>query len=200
MSIDQVIEIGNINYETSIFAWRYWICWIIVLVLILGEVGVWIGEHNEEKLFSNKLKNFGLAVVVIIFLYFVNEFSDYTERNKLIDEWKYNVAMPYISQLNEYKKDIIYIKIDPELSHSTSGSFLYTYSNEIHRTPLVVSFKNDGITTITNWFETSMELTDGQTPYITYKWLDVDLGNGINKGMYDIKIHLPDSYKFTEIK
>ena len=45
-----------------------------------------------------------------------------------------------------------------------------------------------------------MELTEEEKPYVEYQNVSKSLGNGVDKGMYNVKVHLPESYEFTDIK
>jgi hypothetical protein len=115
-------------------------------------------------------------------------------------EWRI-VANQYISSLPQEKREVVYIKIDPELGNNIRMWSSDASSAEIKRTPITASFKDgDHIVTETQWFETTMELTDEEKPYIEYQRLINNLGYGINAGIYNAKIHLPKSYSFTEIK
>jgi hypothetical protein len=131
--------------------------------------------------------------------YLVNQ--DMEEESSLVTKWKQEVAMSFIQSLPTEKHEVVFIKIEPQLSHNVQSSLLrYTYSVPVKLTPLTISFKGNGIETYTDWYEAHMELTKEQQPYVTYKKLDRDLGNGIQAGMFDVKVYLPESYKFTDIK
>lgn len=200
MTIEQVIELGNIDYDTSIFAMRYWIWWTIITILVIIEIVLLYISFQEEELVEGTGLFFFAPLGLLGLLLLVNLASDINKENELIEQWKKEIALPYISTLPIEKSEVVYIKIDPELSHKVSGGLFYTYSTEIQRTPLTVSFKGNGVETITNWYETHMELTDSQTPQIEYKRLTNDLGNDMNAGLYDVKVYLPNSYMFTDIK
>lgn len=195
MTVEKVIELGNIEYNTPVFSMDYWVWWLIIALLVGLQIVFWM--FTSEETGGSLL---GIGFLVFLLLLAVNTFDDDYQKSLLIEDWKKEVALPYISTLHEYNKEIVYLKIDPELSYSVSSYPIYTYSKEIQRTPLTVSFKDKGIVTVTNWFETRMELTNDTKPYVTYKQLDVNLGHDINKGMYDVKVYLPESYKFTDIK
>ncbi|ALS22101.1 hypothetical protein [Paenibacillus naphthalenovorans] len=199
MTIDQVIELGKINYDSSVFSLDYWIWWVIIILLLIIELSIWLFDSfldNEEV----KGKCILLSVIVFMCLLGWNGLADMNKEEELIEKWKSEVAYPYISKLPEEKREVVYIKIDPELSHKKTGGWLYTYSTEVQRTPLTISFKGNGVETYTNWYETHMELSHEQRPYVTFKRLERDLGHNVNKGLYDVKVYLPDSYQFIEIK
>jgi hypothetical protein len=200
MTIDQVIELGRIDYGTTIFAWRYWIYWTLILIFLTIEIFIWKWSFSNYEVKENRGGGLLACAIIFLLLVIVNSIHDSNKEDKLIDKWKEEIAYPFIAQLPEDKKEIIYIKIDPELSHSVQGGFFYTYSNEVQRTPLTVSFKANGVETHTDWYETHMELTNEQQPHIIFKRLEKNLGHGISKGLYDTRVYLPDTYKFTDIK
>lgn len=197
MTVNEVIELGKIasDVDFQIFSPIAWWWYLIVLGLLIGVIiGIWA---NDDKMTSNMLGSFCVAVVITMFhLFIIND----TKKEESIERWKSEVALPYITNLEIKKSEVLYLKIDPELSHSVNGSLFYTYSTPIQLTPLAISFKDNGVPTITQWVETRMELTDEELPYIEYQKLEQDLGHGINAGYYNIKLYLPESYKFTDIK
>lgn len=192
MNLQQVIEAGRINVDTSIFSESIW-WWIVIGGLLLLSMLFYKWEVDGTGFI-------GLAVIVFILLCIVNEGNDEEKKQQLIEQWKQQYAYPYINSLPTQKKEIVYIKIDPELGYDVQSNEWYTYSVPVKLTPLTISFKGNGIETYTNWYESHMELTKEQKPYAEYKKLDVDLGNGVNAGMYNTKVYLPESYSFTDIK
>jgi hypothetical protein len=196
MDINQVIELGqqaaNIDYKIFVFPWWWYLVSVILLLLLIAQIAL---MDEESFIFS-----------IIFMLWFLGSmayvaFINAEIETKQINKWKTEVAYPYINSLPIEKKEIVFIKIDPELSHDTKGSLFYTYSTPIQLTPLVISYIDDGgVVTITRWTETKMELTDKEKPYIEFQELKKDLGNGVDKGLYNVKVYLPRSYKFTDIK
>lgn len=112
--------------------------------------------------------------------------------------WEEKIVAPYIEALPTEKREAVYIKIDSELTNKIQHR--YTSDKTIERTPLTVTFKENGLTTQTNWMEAHMELADEETPYVTYQYVPKKLGKGISKGYYNLKVYLPKNYKFTDIK
>lgn len=123
-----------------------------------------------------------------------------TKEEKQVAKWKEEAVVPYIESLPVEKREVVYIKIDPELSEKISGGYHYTTSKTIERTALSISFKENGLTTLTNFYEANMDLTDEEKPYVTYQYVPKKLGKGVGKGFYNVKVHLPVNYKFTDIK
>lgn len=116
------------------------------------------------------------------------------------EKWEKEYVAPFIDELPLQKSEVVFIKIEADLELPEN---VYA-SNEdrlaVKKTPLTVSFKGNGVETYTDWVETHMELTDEEKPFIEYKRLEQDLGNGVDAGIYNKKIYLPESYTFTDIK
>lgn len=208
MTIQEVIKAGK-DIQTPDFPWysEFTLNNVLILLAIVAlaiAFIIWgIAKDGKFRIGIGKtLLIFSAAIIVFEILASLSAQLDY--REKAIDKWKMEVAKPYIESLPVAKNEIIFIKIDPELSTNVHGSTFfgngYTYSTTIERTPLVVSYKDNGIVTKTDWFETRMELTSEQKPFINYQVLKQDLGHGIKAGTYNTHVFLPQSYSFTDIK
>ncbi|WP_025909292.1 hypothetical protein [Priestia flexa] len=208
MNAEQVIKLGQdiVKPELGLFSQFPWYIWLLVLAMSILGCCLFIGGMER---FYVTVATIGFLMMPISFfgLLFMMDQSN-IEENRLyeqaIKDWKDEYAAPYIESLPKQKSDIVYIKIDPELSHEVKGSYSwgtgYTYSKEVEMTPLTISFKGNGLETETNWYSTNMNLTEESKPYIEYNYLEQDLGHGVNKGRYNKEIYLPDSYEFTDIK
>jgi hypothetical protein len=204
MSIDQIIKMGekiiapdlmsNINTNLGLMLIFLLFCVIMSALgcLMFGATGA-MGGFLLGILIS--LIVFGSGIVG------KHNYDDALEKYlEDVEEWSV-IANLYVSSLPKEKKEVVYIKIDPELGDNVSLWSSNIDSSEIKRTPITASFiDGDQIVTETQWFETTMELTDEEKPYIEYQALTKDLGHGINAGIYNAKIHLPRSYRFGEIK
>ena len=195
---DRVVEAGKID----MFSWSldvFTMTWLIALLFLVVSIVV-MSYFNSVNTFVDVLHFVSLSFcVVFLFVYpmFVN-----TERvNQAIEEWKVNDVDPLFEKLPLQKSEIVYVKIDPEISNELRGGLYWHATNTEKLTPLVVSFKTkDGVETLTNWVTTTMELTDEEKPYIEYKRLHKHLGNDIKSGIYEARIYLPKDYTFTDIK
>lgn len=208
MSIDQVVKLGEEITKPDLgwfsqFSWP--ISLLIVGTIIVGIFLIVWGE-NIYSIFVPILGVISIAIGVIVFIAAIA--ISYTEEEEIyqaeIDKWKEEVAYPFINSLETEKKRVVHIEIDAELSHEVSGQSVwgngYTRSVAVEKTPLTVSFQDKGIITRTNWFETTMELTKEVEPFVEFQRLTKDLGHGINADFYNLKVFLPETYKFTEIK
>ncbi|ADO59419.1 hypothetical protein [Paenibacillus polymyxa] len=219
MTIDKVIEAGKSIVkpdlpwysEFGVVSWSIIICSAVLGILFC----IWSCK-TEKKVSdcfciedSNWRENWSilficLSIVTIVFNILSSASKETDIYDAKVESWRQTVAKPFIESLPKEKKEIVYIKIDPELSEKVEGfSFWgtgYTTSSEVARTPLVISYKDQGIRTKTNWYETYMELTNDKKPYIEYQRVTKDLGHDIKAGDYNTKIYLPESYEFQEIK
>jgi hypothetical protein len=208
MTIKEVIESGK-NIKEIELAWysQFTLTGILVISFLVSLAILFLiwGKGNFDSL-RVRISFFLITLSVGIFIIhlFGVEVKEQISYDGAIEKWKIEVAKPFIESLPKEKKEIVYIKIDPELSPSTYGTSLfgtgYTYSTTVERTPLVVSYKDNGIVTRTNWFEASMNLTSNEKPYIGYQILERDLGHGVKAGTYNTQIFLPETYTFTDIK
>ncbi|WP_442637861.1 hypothetical protein [Rossellomorea marisflavi] len=193
MTQEEVIRLGQKALEVDGSVWVKvglvgMVIGVIIFIIAIGTVSPTGG---------------GLAMIFGILGFFAfigGSFSDSNIKDNQVAKWNKEVATPYIESLPVEKRNVVYIKIDPELTSETEGSFYYTTSKTVERTPLTFSFKENGLTTLTNWYETHMELTDEEKPYVTYQYVPKKLGEGVEKGFYNVKLYLPENYEFTDIK
>jgi hypothetical protein len=209
MTIDKVIELGRQIQKPDMpwhsqFTFSIWV-WIISAIMVGLALIIWSFAVVDSG-FRAELGMFIIGISIIFYL-IIGVTSDYKAEKiyeSEISNWQETIAKPYIESLPKEKKVVVYIKIEPELSHAVQANYYwgtgYTRSTEITKTPLVVSYKDKGIVTLTNWYETYMELTNEVKPYIEFQRLEKDLGHGVNAGNYNQKIYLPESYEFMEIK
>lgn len=194
MTIDQVIELGknaDVIKDVHWFSAPWWV-WIVCFGLIVWIVLLFACDHAISP---------GILMCIAIVMFIAN--TDVTVDDQ-ISKWEKKVAAPYVNNLPVEKKEIVFIKIDPEMTAKTKGSLLYGSgyidSRVVEKTPITVSFKDNGVVTRTDWYQTKMELTKNEKPYIEFQRLDKNLGHSFKKGLYNVRVHLPESYEFTDIK
>jgi hypothetical protein len=208
VTAEQIIKLGQeiTKPELGWFSQFPWWAWLIVFGFF--ALGFFLSYWGESELEIGKMiLGFFMipfsCIAIIVMIDQSNKAEDEIYK-KDINEWKHEYVKPYIESLPKDKSEIVYIKIDPELSHKTEGYYSwgtgYTYSKAIKLTPLTISFKGNGLETETNWYSTQMKLTNEEKPYLEYNYLDEDLGHGVDKGRYNKEIYLPESYEFTDIK
>lgn len=194
MTIDQVIDLGkNAEYIQDIdwFSNPWWVWIVCPILIILIVIQISEGDGMSPVLMI-------VAVVMILVL------TTKVDVDDQISRWEKKVAAPYVNSLPVERKEIVFIKIDPEMTTKTNGSLLfgggYIDSRVVEKTPITVSFKDNGVVTRTDWYQTKMELTESEKPYIEFQRLDRNLGHSFKKGLYNVRVHLPESYEFTDIK
>lgn len=197
MTKEQVINLGKKALEVDIH-----------VLGIMGMTMIFLGFVILFRLLITKREDlvfhflFSSAVIGFVgfILLMVGNYQESQQKEEQVNKWKKEVATPYVESLPVEKREVVFIKIEPELTAKTKGYYYYTRSKLVERTPLTVSFKENGLTTLTNWYETHMELTNEKKPYVTYQYVDSKLGKGFKAGFYNVKIYLPKDYKFTDIK
>ncbi|MFF2531436.1 hypothetical protein ACFVS2_21250 [Brevibacillus sp. NPDC058079] len=113
-----------------------------------------------------------------------------------INEWRQTVAKPYIESLPIERTAITFFNVNPNLidkrNRGTIGETRYTRESKEIRTPLVVIYADEGkLETITYWIETAMELPKNEG-YIEFQTVPKDLGHGVNAGIYNARVYLPN--------
>lgn len=118
-----------------------------------------------------------------------------------ITYWKQNVAIPYIESLPIQRRSILSVKLGRPTAQEEKKDIRYTEKTSVGReAPLTIAFEKDGLTTLTGVYKTDMTLRDVDQPYVTYQYVSKKLGEDFGKGFYDVEVHLPKNYKFTDIK
>ncbi|ALS09900.1 hypothetical protein ABE82_26130 (plasmid) [Paenibacillus peoriae] len=203
MDINKVIQQGDIpKLFNGWFTLPTFIIFIVIFVLIVITFLFLIitGVCDSDEISLPTV----MVVLVLLCAGLITHDNQKDEYNNKISEWRSTYAKPYIESLPKEKKEIVFIKIDPELGAQVSINKFwlsgYTKVSSEERTPVTVSFKDNGIKTRTDWYETHMELTKEEKPFIEFQRLTKNLGNKVNAGLYNVKIYIPESYKFNDIK
>ncbi|WP_442637921.1 hypothetical protein [Rossellomorea marisflavi] len=191
-----MIELGKQTAEFELNGWMILAISGIVLFVLITVGTLYLNsrhliEYKHLIYFVVLLSLFSVAIV-----WGLNKSDEYELKKE--KDWKDEIVSPYIESLPVEKREAVYIKIESELT--SKGRYRYTSDKTIERTPLTVTFKENGLTTKTNWMEAHMELADEDTPYVTYQYVPEKLGKGVSKGYYNLKVYLPKNYKFTDIK
>lgn len=216
MNIDEVIRLGEEAAKTESFVFRdlpveiqylyYALGAISIVALIIGKFLKTNRDGNQSDRYERIIHIaigapliIGFAVTGINVLELNHKESKKQERN--IEKWKDEVAYPFIESIPAEKKELIFVKIDPEITTENVGRPKKKYTKEIQETPLSISYKDDGeVVTVTDWMSTKMHLTTDKKPYVGFQVLEKDLGHGIDAGVYNFEVYLPDDYSFTDIK
>lgn len=194
VTVDQIIELGRnaeVVRDIHWFSAPWWV-WVVCTGLIVWVILLFAWDHVLSP---------GLLICIAIVTFATH--TDMTVDDQ-ISKWEKKVAAPYVNSLPVERKEVVFIKIDPEMTAKTQGRLLYGSgyidSRVVEKTPITVSFKDNGVVTRTDWYQTKMELTKNEKPYIEFQRLDTNLGHSFKKGLYNVRVHLPESYEFTDIK
>ncbi len=243
----QIFNVPNSTYE-PVFTWLFLLV-LVGVVALLVLLQIWRHHLNNKKdrrpLPWNEIRKFawaGLLIagcissVVSIVLSFIRlDAYDTARRQEVaqaqaqIEQWRSEVALPFLKTLPLHKQPLIYLKIDPEIETTVSGDFSFgtgTIESESQLlTPMVMSYKDNGkIVTHTERLPSEMDLAATDQPYVSYRTLPQPLGvvdidqrrkklcyglfcsvNSRTTAEYearnfDYTVHLPSNYTFTEIK
>lgn len=182
---------GNI----PIWGWIMIMLATVVLFFIVRDFIYW-GEYFAATVLTSIYLAICFVVVAVLFTK--------EEPNPEYDKWLSD-AHQAIEELPVESYEIVYIKIDPEMSSDIGGVF-FLGSGSIHTkieraTPVTVAYKDgDEVFVETFWANTNMKLSEDDTPYLAFHNLPKSLGHGIEKGWYNPVVHLPRNYEFKEIK
>jgi hypothetical protein len=210
MTLESVIEAGKHVVRPDL-PWYSEFTWGISLtVLFLFVIGVLLIIWSIADDGMGGRISFGIILIIIGLIGFggtilMSNFKEGDIYDARVKAWKSDYARPFIESLPKEKREIVYIKVDPELAEKTAGEYLwgngYTHSTEVKKIAFTVMYK-DGthFQQKTNWYDASGELTKEEKPYIEFQRLPKNLGHGIKAGDYNSKVHLPDNYQFTDIK
>jgi hypothetical protein len=203
MTSQEVIKLGQQIVKPEIN--NGWLMPVIGISLLILSGIVWSKASSIKFILTRVIAYFMIILITVTSICYIAYTLDsgLREADKKYEaellEWKTAVALPFIESLPLEKKEIVYIKIDPELS--VTQPHYKVSPTEIQRTALTLSYKDNGkLVTRTDWYETNMTLTSEEEPYIEYRALNKYLGHGIKASLYGTKVYLPESYKFTDIK
>lgn len=170
---------------------------LVIIGIIIYQIVVDYAEFYE--VFNTILIGFlvwviGLLVCVILTVIEVD--------SPKVKDWTKNYAEKYIKGLPDERHEIVYLKITTE-EQSDKGSE-DSHNVKTTDTKYVVTYK-DGKELKTKVIKAKANMSLGSTekPYIKYKHLKENLGEGndmYEKGYYNVKIYLPEDYKFDTIK
>lgn len=121
-------------------------------------------------------------------------------RRDLIAHWRAEVAYPYISTLPEQWHKVVFFKIDPApVSLLSYGDLYPNDANKRNLTPATLSYMaGDQLITLSGWLD--VRVSPGiEAPCISMKRLSHSLGHGVNPGVYEPVVHLPEGFPLMEI-
>lgn len=204
--MDQIKELQMRAEEVSSIKLSLWgnipiWAWIVVVAIILILIA-----HIKSEMKHGFILEAVLASIFWLFATFVVLVILFTRvlDNPEYGEWLSD-SHDFLEGVPTERYEVLYIKIDPEMSSKTSGVFFLGVGDirtKIERaTPVTVAYKDkDEVAMKTFWSSTNMQLGEDESPYLTFQDLPEDLGHGIEAGWYNPVIHLPSNYQFTDIK
>ncbi|MCK6207134.1 hypothetical protein KZX50_16980 [Bacillus infantis] len=118
--------------------------------------------------------------------------------NEQVTEWREGPAREFVDRLPVSQKEINLFDIDDleTLNKYTRNWWQINYSNYDDEFLTLVEYSldddNDGDKPKEGWFEVVRDLESDEEPYVEYQELKESLGHGVNKGMYNMVIHVPE--------
>lgn len=199
MDYETVVKIGEKvgNHEMNFFSSFAWWQWVIYILIFLTVIIVSL-EFDLDWLLV-------LTIIVMVFCLpihnYVNKSIDVFNKNdKEISAYKKDYGNKYIDELPLTNAEIIYMKIDNEAEVSGSMILGSGTTKSDFLTTLTISYKlNNKAITETFKIAPDLDLSSEEKPYITYQELNKKLPH-YELGKYNLEIHLPESYVFTDIK
>jgi hypothetical protein len=116
--------------------------------------------------------------------------------NEQVTEWREGPAREFVDALPVSQKEINIFDIDDleTLNKYTRNWWQINYSNYDDEFLTLVEYSlddTDGDKPLEGWFEVARDLESDEEPYVEYQELTESLGHGVNKGMYNMVIHVP---------
>lgn len=200
MKIEEVIELGKkintsqyINPDPSI--WAYIAC-IIAVGLALLALRILMSDDAP----------LAILAMLLALICLIGGMTDFfiigDSQNKEVDKWKTKVVTPFVESLPVEKREVVYIKMESKQTSQNEKIDKITYTSPSNTTLVTISYKelNKEIKSITSEVNLVLDLEDKDKPYVKYRQVKKDLGHGMDAGIYNMEVHLPENYKFTEIK
>lgn len=198
----------NVPYDWSMGGFT--ICgYVFGIILLIIGLGYFFSQSFRDW---DDFKATFPGLFVLLLVFFCHASSTAMEQQDKIDaniaKWKQEYAIPYINTLPTEKREVVFVKIEANSSQEIKDNGLYLRSEEVHRTPLTISYKDQGeIITRTEWYSTNMGLSLDDKPYLEYSILPEPLGvreDGKKAefwaGQYNHKVFMPNNYEFKDIK
>lgn len=171
----------------------------------LGVILIFIGMVSMIVLFVLKSEYAMLPFLLVLIgtcfhIFYMGELTE--NKNLAWSDWKKEIANPYVASLPITKENIDSIEFNKNISTKEAESNFYTKEVDTKtspKSPVIVSFQENGsssLTTLTDYYKVKKDLKNGEKPYVTYQHLDKKLGEGMDKGFYNLEIHLPKDYSF----
>ena len=196
---EDVIRAGDSNLEVLLF-------WPVNMLIILGMVAFsiffiafLIDALRDWKKFLRDgglrgLIGFGIGLVVSISLGFL-----VVGEEDRVAEWRSEDVAKFMDELPIERSEVVDMRMD-DLFWGTYNEIQYL--EDVDRQDFVklkLSINvDDRMVQISDRFDTRLTLDSGSVPYLEYKNVEKDLGNGVYAGYYDAVLYVPKDYKFKD--
>jgi hypothetical protein len=200
MFVNEVIHAGQFGFWESIAGvmsdHNSRLIWAIHISIVVGFIAAVIVDTLYRKKIKWIFPIITIPIVFIIIASFNIQAYHANQPSILVNEWKENYVIPFIDSLTEQKREVIEINI---LDKNTETVGIQNRSFSVSEEELILvdilyidqkkEAKKERLYTIINF-----DLNEKDHPFMTYKWVEKNLGNGLDAGIYHPVIHLPKNY------
>lgn len=193
MSINEVIEAGALE-EPTLRLFQYYglssdniLLAGFIIVMVFALIYSIIKKHEAGYLIDATI------IIVALPMLFIMSLEDYKEAQEIYESklftWQIDTVPEFIKKLERHQVDIQSYEIIQE-----DGAYTDWFKNKSTINPFELqygTFTYDTDKTHTGWFAVKKILPNDITPHAKYSLVEKDLGNGIEKGFYDIILYLP---------
>lgn len=199
---EKVIEAGEFSFWTDVVLNLNVLVYVVsVLVIILISRGLYVWYVEGSREFAESFSLSSLPIILMAVLVLFVHFEEKSIRKDHLEEWKTGYVAKLFDRLEVEKSEIMFMKVEDSLVDEYRPLKYMVDVNRGSLTDLTLSFNDGGrVVTLTDMFDVRVSLSDGDEPYLEYKHLEKDLGNGIDAGYYDAIVYVPEGYKFADIK
>lgn len=204
MSYEEVMDEYNSQMELAMMLFNI-IIFVFILFLIVALIVIIVKGRGESK-FHNILEfsiyfSFGL----VGFLVTTVSITVVLDTEGIEEKWELEYVKPYIENLPVTKKELIYVKVDPEYKVENPYSNQKDGRGHIDsklKTVYLIGYLNEEKEIVTETVEVKVKMSLAATdkPYIQYQILKKDFNQQYEKGKYNMQIYLPENYTFDSIK
>lgn len=196
-TIQEVIQSGKIQEPAySVFQGGYWQLDNILISLFLLCILVFLVRAYQKK--EGALIRYNAVILVLgIAIVFLKESVDLDtakiEYEKELAHWYNETAKNYIAGVEKQQHEISYFKISEDAP--TKSEFWFGSKSTLNEEQLqFATFTYNKDKTVSGWFIIKPTLDNDKEPYVEFAEGTQDLGNGIEKGFYNVVVYLPANY------
>lgn len=159
------------------------LAWVAIIMAAKRIINIATGERSKQPNKQHIVKTItiisaiaGCASTAAILLINLHTLTQY-EKN--VNQWKTEIAYPYIKTLEPTDLELISIEVNP-LTGKKQPDEIIQYRNA----ELIIDELD------TTDYTLIYDVPAGQQPFVRFYELDTDLGHDLDAGMYGLDVHL----------